>query len=102
MFRNPLFVCDLLNSRCWQPVNPYTELNASALISFRVQMAFLYFHKLYVRILRQLGKGLPHIVCRNVYQRVMTNGSASRPESNLYETFFAENITYGERWTLRC
>jgi hypothetical protein len=47
---------------------PYTELNARALISFRVQMAFLYFHKLriYIRILRQLGKGLPHIVCQNV------------------------------------
>lgn len=41
----PLSPCDLLNSR-WQPVNPYMELNARALISFRVQMAFLYFHKL--------------------------------------------------------
>jgi len=41
-------------------------------------------------------------VSDGIYQPVMTNGSASRPESNLYEIFFAENITYGGRWTLRC
>lgn len=86
-------LCDLLNSRCWQPVNPVygiecarvnfvSRTNGFPLFSQIANVRNVYFDS--------CERDYPTIVSKcfidvgdGIYQRVMTNGSASCPESNL-------------------